>query len=377
MSPPGPATGPAVPLADLARATPLGPALARALTAALAPRRWEPWNGYNDHRGYPSPRSLYLTDAVIQAGRQRWLVDPVRLGAHPAGQAAARHGPAAAGPVTVELHAHPGRLPEEYGTLREAVALLEAGHVSAALTEAARAEGLRPMVRSVSDDGQPADPGGQPVVLVGLAPDGTASWPRRRVRAPRSSGIAVNGQLSADPRPLPAQSWQAFLEACRAVPAGSLATRPEASRLRHRLAVGHVAGAAEGRYEWRAGRLTRYGDPALKELQDAFGSGPDVIDVAGLNVVWVMTASLAAIVRAEGAAAYPQTLLAAGAIAQHVCSAAALNGMFCRPVPSIEEPATEAAMGVPAAEDAVYMLLIGRPRVLDFSYDLTDPQEQS
>jgi len=172
--------------------------------------------------------------------------------------------------------------------------------------------------------------------------------------------------------------WQRFLAACGVQPPGSLAVAagPLAGWLRHRLAVGNVEGIADGLYEWRDGRLTRCGGPALAELQDAFRFGPDVVDVAGMNVVWVMAASLARIVADHGTAAYRRTLLTAGAAAQHVCSAAAVNGMFCRPVRSVEEPATEAAIGIPAAEDAVYTLLIGRPRVVDFSYDLTDPREK-
>jgi hypothetical protein len=370
---PHPARG--VPLTDLARATALGPGLAQALTLALAPRRWEPWNAHNDHRAYPSPRSLNLTDAAVRMGRGRWLVDPVRLTAHADRDASAPTVPSDAAPVTVELSANPDRLPAGYGTLREAAAILEAGHVSAALVEAACAVGLRPAARAALADG-PTNTSGQLVARVHLAAAPAASWPRRRVQAHRSSGLGAHGRLTADPRPLPAPVWAAFLQACATVPAGSLAGQPPADRLRHRLAVGHVEGVADGLYELRAGRLARYGAPARGELQDAFRFGPEVVDVAGMNIVWVMTASLAAIVADGGAAGYPRTLLAAGAVAQHVCSAAADSGLFCRPVRSMEEPATEAAVGAPAAEDAVYMLLIGRPRVLDFSYDLTDPQEQ-
>ena len=61
------------------RCVPFGAALARALTAALAPRRWEPWNPYNDHRAYPSPRCAYLTDTTLRLGGDRWPIDPVRL----------------------------------------------------------------------------------------------------------------------------------------------------------------------------------------------------------------------------------------------------------------------------------------------------------
>lgn len=368
-----PPAGPTVPVAELALATPLGSALARVLRVALSPRRWEPWNAHNDHRAYPSPRSLNLTDVTMCVGRRRWLVDPVRLTAHAAGEQ-----PVAAAPVTLELSANPDRMPVGYGTLRDATALLEAGHVSAALVEAACAQGLRPAIRLPEGGGSAAD--GGPVALVDLAAcvNGSAAgaW-QQRAQARRSSGLGVHGRLCADPRPLPAPLWHAFLAACGVRPPGSLAAaaRPQAGWLRHRLAVGNVEGIADGLYEWRDGRLTRCGGPASRELQDAFRFGQDVVDVAGMNVVWVMAASLSRMVADHGASAYHRTLLTAGAAAQHVCSAAAVNGMFCRPVRSVEEPATEAAIGIPAAEDAIYTLLIGRPRVIDFSYDLTDPRE--
>lgn len=375
-----PYQGPPVPLAELALATPLGQALAQLLSVALAPRRWEPWNAHNDHRAYPSPRSLNLTDVAVQTGRGRWLIDPVRLTAHEAGTRAAPAAPADV-PVTLELYANPDRMPAGYGTLRDAAAILEAGHVSAALAEAACAHGLRPAARfPVAGEFAAADRA--PVALVSLAQGTSAStgvpgaglpWPR--VAAHRSSGLGAQGRLSADPRPLSARSWHRFLAACLVQPPGSLSARPPAGWFRHRLAVGNVEGIADGLYEWRAGRLTRCGGPALQDLQDAFRFGPDVVDVAGMNLVWVMAAGLAGIVADHGTAAYRQTLLAAGATAQHVCSAAAVNGMFCRPVRSIEEPGAEAAVRVPAAEDAIYTLLIGRPRVIDFSYDLTDPRE--
>ena len=94
-----------------------------------------------------------------------------------------------------------------------------------------------------------------------------------------------------------------------------------------------------------------------------------------MNVVWAIIGDLGRAVRGQGPDGYPDTLLTAGAAAQHVCSAAAASGLFCRPVRSFDEPAAEAAMRADAGEDIVYMMLIGRPRALDFCYDLTDPGE--
>jgi hypothetical protein len=44
-------------------------------------------------------------------------------------------------------------------------------------------------------------------------------------------------------------------------------------------------------------------------------------------------------------------------------------------VRSFDEPSTEAAIGCAAGADAVYLLLIGRARLHDFPYDLTDPED--
>lgn len=341
-----------------------GAALARALTAALAPRRWEPWNTYNDHRGYPSPRCAYLTDAALRLGGERWPIDPVRLvleGRRPLPDLSATASAA------VELTVAPHRLPEGYGALREALALLEAGHLSSALVEAGCAAGL---VGQAAPRG--AGGGSGVAAEVTFRQGAAASWPWRQVVAARSGALAPRG-LSADPRPLPPGMLRRVIEDSRP-PAGSLAGRPGGGGLRHRLAVRGVSDARDGLYELVEGApaLIRPGR-ATDRIQSAFGFSRAEVDVAGMNVVWAVTADVDGAVREHGADAYRDALLAAGAAAQHVCSAAAAAGLFCRPVRSFDEPTAEAAMLAGAGEDIVYMLLIGRPRALDFAYDLTDP----
>ncbi|WUH89308.1 hypothetical protein OG900_03560 [Streptomyces sp. NBC_00433] len=353
-----------VPLSRLADDPAFGAALARTLSAALAPRRWEPWNAHNDHRGYPSPRCVYLTDTALRIGGGRWPVDPVRLvleGEQPLPD------PATVVSATVELTVAPHRLPEGYGTLRDALALLEAGHVTSGLIEAGSAAGLAGHASSSRGAGVVAEV----EFRAGAAAD--RSW--RQVVAERSGALAPRG-LSADPRPLPAGVLRRVVRDSRP-PAGSLAAgRSGAGRLRHRLAVRGVADIPDGLYELGEGGLdlVRPGR-ATEWVEPAFGFSRSAVDVAGMNVVWAVSGDVEGAVRGQGPDGYPDLLLAAGAAAQHVCSAAAVSGLFCRPVRSFDEPAAEAAMRAGPGEDTVYLLLIGRPRALDFCYDLTDPGE--
>lgn len=358
-----------VTLARLADIPAFGPPLVRTLTAALSPRRWEPWNPHNDHRAYPSPRCAYLTDVALRLGGHRWPIDPVR------GVLEGERGlpdPSTVTSATVELTVHPDRLPNGYGTLREALALLEAGHVSSALVEAGSADGLAAQAEVPPRVGAAGTAG--VVAQVTLHHTGVPTWPWRQVAALRGGALGPQG-LAADPRPLPAAALRSLLQDSRP-PTGSLAARQGDAGLRHRLAVRGVTGVQDGLYELREdGLVLLQPGQATHRLQSAFRYGPADIDVTGMNVVWVTTATTGDVLRRQGPGGYPNTLLTAGATAQHVCSAAAAAGLFCRPVRSFDEPATEAAVLADTGEDVVYLLLIGRPRALDFCYDLTDPEE--
>ena len=302
---------------------------------------------------------------AVRAGASRWHLDPVRERLFGPGDP-----PPPTVAVTLELTADPGRLPATYRSLAEALAYLEAGHVAAALVEAAAAQGLAAECSTV--DG---------VTTVSLTPGRTA---HARPPAPisRSAGIAPRG-LTADPRPLPAATLPALLRAGTDPPPGSPARRPG---LRHAAAVRGVTGHPDGIYE--AGPvlagpvpagpvlagpvLTADGD-VMPGVQEAFTYPPRSIATAGMNVAWVMTAAVADAVRADGPAAYHELLVAAGAAAQHIGTAAAELGLFCRPCRSVREAPLEALVSAPAAHDLLYLLLIGRSRVRDFAYDLTRP----
>lgn len=321
---------------------------------------------YNDHRAYPSARSAYLVDATLRLGADRRPIDPVRLlleGAEPLPD------PSTVTSAAIELTVDPGRLPDGYGTLRDALALLEAGHLGGALVEAGLAAGLAAQARARGAGGASG------VVTEVTLSHGTAvTWSWERVVAARSSALSPLG-LSADPRPLPAEILQRLIRDSRP-PEGSLAGPSGAHGLRHRLAVRGVTGVRDGLYALDEGGLVLIQPGRVTErIQSAFGLGPGDVDVAGMNVVWVITADIGAVLRGQGPDGYPNTLMSAGATAQHVCSAAAAAGLFCRPVRSFDEPAVEATVQADPGEDLVYMLLIGRPRALDFCYDLTSPED--
>ncbi len=340
------------------------------LDTALAPRRWEPWADHNDHRAFPSARAAHLHAAALRVpGAGARPIDPVRgllLGPDPVPREPIER----AGAVTVELTAAPERLRPGYGTLRDAIALLETGHVAGALVEAAGAHGLRASCTLHPAAGAATGGAAGPVASVTVERgDAGPVWPR--ARAPRTSGLAPRG-LSADPRPLTGAAFEGFVADATRVPPGS----PGGSgRLRHRLLVRNVTGRAAGVYEPPGVRLG--GAPADDALRALFAVPPSGFDVPGLPVVWVVTADVAAAVDATGPDAYAALLLAAGAAAQHVCSAAAAHGLFCRPVRGVDDGAVEAAVGAAPGEDLLYVLLIGRPRLPArgpaLAYDLTDP----
>jgi hypothetical protein len=218
--------------------------------------------------------------------------------------------------------------------------------------EAAAAHGLAAECSTV-------DAGVTVTLRPGPAARGPAVW--------RSAGIAPRG-LSADPRPLPAATLPVLLRAGTDPPPGSPAHRPG---LRHALAVRGVSSHPDGVY--LAGPVLAAAGDAMAGVQEAFTYPPRSIATAGMNVAWVMTAAVADSVRADGPAAYHELLVAAGAAAQHVGTAAAELGLFCRPCRSVREAPLEALVSAPAAHDFLYLLLVGRSRVRDFAFDLTRP----
>jgi hypothetical protein len=318
---------------------PAGSAVAQVILDVLTPVRWEPWNQYNDHRAYPSPRAAYLVDVDLVIGARRWPIDPVRR---------ATIGPDApplTGPVRLEFARRPDRLSSGYGEFVHALTELEVGHVAAALVDSAERHGLRAL----------ADRDGISLQLSEKRTPGPL--------APRSSGLGPRG-LTADPRPLPKAALLAFVQAARS-------RYPLAHPgLTHWLAVNNVTGVQDGWYTVDPFTPRRAG-AAMETVQRHHGHPRSVIDVAGMNLALITTADVPEAVAAGGEDAYPALLRAAGSLAQRICAAAAEVSMFCRPLRSFDDAALEAAIGVPMSHSLLYALLAGRSRVTGFSYDLT------
>src|SRR5690606_16435050 len=361
--------GKGVPLAPLAAEGRYAQTVIRLLQLALAPRRWEPWNIYNDHRLYPSPRAAYLVDVAVRGEDGWWELDPVRQCLQPPGAGAPGRSLSGAAPLRLRPTLHPERMPAGYGPLATALAWLEAGHVAGALADTATALGLE--VRIAAGPGElPAPPAGSALELDLLTGDQPGQgW--ERVTAPRSSGIGPRG-LSCDPRPLPGAYLPRLAAAATAPPPGSPAAW---GGLHHAVAVRGVTDHPDGWYAPRGDQFVlRAPADALAQVQTAFSYPRQDIEVAGMNLAWVITAPTSAAIRATGAAGYHRLLLSAGAVAQHVGAEAATVGMFCRPARSVHEAPLEAAAAVPADHDFLYLLLLGRSRVRDFAYHLIPPE---
>ncbi|MGW0479072.1 hypothetical protein [Nonomuraea sp. NPDC003214] len=340
--------GTRTPLRDLAAWGEFGAAVAELLVSALTPQRWEPYNPYNDHRAYPSPRAAYLVDVGVRTERGRWRLDPVRrelVGPAP---------PAPAGTVWLDLSQRPERLRPGYGELADALAELETGHLAAAVAEHAAA---LPLTVAYGPAGVTLAPG------VPARPGQAVAGGERR-----SAGLGPRG-LSADPRPLPEEAVRAFAAAVADPPPGSPAA---GGGVWCRLAVRNVTGLADGWYvPAPLSPVTGRAGAAMAAVQAAYSYPRTQFDVGGTNLALLIAADVGSAVRASGAAGYRALLRTAGAVAQHVCSAAAGAGLFCRPVRAIREGLLEAAAGAPASHDALYLVLAGRPRFAWFDYDLT------
>jgi hypothetical protein len=331
------ANGRRSPLRALAAQSPFAADLARLLADVVTPARWEPWNLYNDHRGYPSPRSAFPVDVAIASADKEWPVDPVRR---------ATIGPPVEGlrsPVRLALRRRPERLRAGYGEFADALVELETGHVIAALVARARELGLHAV----------ADEHGI-TVRAGQRPATIAPMP------PRSSGFGPRG-FAADPRPLPVA---AVSDIVAALPPG---------RLHYRLAVHNVTGLADGSYDEELA-CTR-NCAAIAEVRDCFGHPESIIAVAGMNLALVITADVPKAVAEEGQGGYAALLRAAGGAAQSVGAVAARAGMFSRPVRSVDDLRLEAAVAAPAGHSLLYVVLAGRSRVRSFPYDLSALEE--
>lgn len=323
----------------------------RAVRAAVLPTRWDDWSGYNAHRPFPSARAKQAHSVHFRAGAIQARVDEVR-------GVLVDHRPVGEPGYGVLVRAEPDALPAGYGPIRYAIASLEAGHVVGALLERFDEQGLTVRRRlDLSDVQRPGmwlSPSASLSAVVAMVapPVDSVRWARR------CSGLDPRG-LAPDPRPIPPSTWAQFVSSAPV-------SQPA---LRHRLAIHRVDGVESGVWESAPDGLTliRRGE-VQHVVARAFRAPPDAVRVSAMNVVWGISAPLAT---ARGERDYPATLFAAGIAAQQVCRSAASVGMFARPVRGVDEPDVEAALQVPPDEDLIYTVLLGRPRVHGFTYDLS------
>ncbi|HJP73910.1 MAG TPA: hypothetical protein VJ914_06560 [Pseudonocardiaceae bacterium] len=337
LRPASQATGRRSPLRALAAQSPFAADLARLLLDVVTPARWEPWNQYNDHRGYPSPRSVFPVDVAIAQADEEWPVDPVRR--ETIGPPVAELRP----PVRLGLRRRPERMRPYYGEFADALVELETGHLIAALTARAGELGLH---ASADDHGITLRPVQRPAMI--------APMPMR------SSGFGPRG-FAADPRPLPVD------------PVSDIAAALPPGRLRYRLAVHNVTGLADGWYDEELVLVRKCA--AMAQVRDCSGNPESIIAVSGFNLALVITADVAGAVAEEGPGGYAALLRAAGGAAQSAGAVAARAGMFSRPVRSVNDVRLEAEAGAPAGHSLLYVVLAGRCRVRCFPYDLSPLEE--
>ncbi len=325
------------PLRALAAQGPFAADLARLLVDVVTPARWEPWNQYNDHRGFPSPRSVFAVDVAIARADHEWPVDPVDR---------ATIGPPIEGlrpPARLGLRRRPERLRPYYGEFADALVELETGHLIAALVARARELGLH----AVADEhGITLRPGRRPATIAPMPV--------------RSSGFGPRG-FAADPRPLPVDPVSGIVAA---LPPGPL---------RYRLAVHNVTGLADGWYDDRL--VCQRECAAMTQVRDCSGHPESIIAVSGFNLALVITADVPTAVAEKGPDGYAALLRAAGGAAQSAGAVAARAGMFSRPVRSVNDLRLEAAVGAPAGHSLLYVVLAGHCRVRCFPYNLSALEE--
>ena len=113
--------------------------------------RREPRNAYNDHRAFPSPRSLFPTHAYYRcqddAGSRAFHYDAIGHVLQPV----RGRGPLA-GDGVIALATHYTHIPDYYRSLRYTLGLLEAGHALYTLELVAHALGIASRVRHAFDD---------------------------------------------------------------------------------------------------------------------------------------------------------------------------------------------------------------------------------
>ncbi len=342
------------------------------LQAALGWLRYEPGQPFNPHAAYPSPRSVFTSQAW-------WCDDDGCHSWDPASRTLAGPPDAAACPAPhVLLKCVPQRLPEHYGALRWALSLLEQGHAAETTAVVGQALGWDVAVGVGAGQGdvsarvdlrQPArgaagrpGAGGEPswweVLLRRSSGHGWGSLVADHGRVAHSAVAAVVAAVAA--------SWQR-----RWGPVGPGGSAPDV-----RLITERVAGLRDGVHRLSLDPA----DPAplamlrrgarLHELQEAFRYPREVMDLTSMNAALVISWDVDRVADLGGEHGLAAAQVQTGALAQAACLAASAAGLFCRPARSFDPGRLRAcAVPLPALTPS-YLCLLGRDRAHDLSVHL-------
>ncbi|WP_406969507.1 MULTISPECIES: hypothetical protein, partial [unclassified Nocardiopsis] len=152
---------------------PPGARLAAACAEAVRVRRVSPADRYPVHRAYPSPRGLFGADLfLLPAEGEGWCLrmDPRTCALHPwAGSPLPADLESALAGARIVVAVNHRRYPPEYGRLRPSLALLEGGHLAAALGLTLTRAGLAPRT-AFAPEGIPVPEGFAPCALLTAPP---------------------------------------------------------------------------------------------------------------------------------------------------------------------------------------------------------------
>ncbi|CAL9502051.1 hypothetical protein SUDANB121_03474 [Nocardiopsis dassonvillei] len=266
-----------------------GARLAAACAEAVRVRRVSPADRYPVHRSYPSPRGLFGADLFLLPGEgEGWCLrmDPRTCSLQPWGGSPVPADPEAAlAGARIAVAVDHRRYPPGYGRLRPSLALLEGGHLAAALGLALTRAGLAPRTL-FAPEGVPVPEGFAPCALLTAAP-GTAGT---------AGTVSASGPAGTGPRALAAAT------------AGGAAGAPEAAGPPPAAGAVEIGPAALERVAATASRGAA--GTALRDWLDARTSGVSTANLVtsayvsaedGADVTAALVGALAAAVPAAPA----------------------------------------------------------------------------
>jgi hypothetical protein len=348
------------------------------LLAALGWLRFEPGQPFNPHAAYPSPRSVFTSQAwwCDDASCRAWDPSTRRLGGPGATEIAGR--------ASVVLRPVPERLPAYYGGLRWALCLLELGHAAETVAVVGQALGWDTSVEISSSDNPTVavtlDLLRPPAAEAAVGPDASRPGPPPTwadVLRRRTSGHTWGSLVAVYDR----IANQALVDIVNAVtrswnqrwagPATGSYLPPDL-----RLVTGRVDGIADGVHAVSLATADRGGMSLLRRgsllggVQRAFRYPREAIDVTSMNLVLVISWDMDQLADRYGDDGLHRSQVQAGGLAQAAGLEASAWGLFCRPCRSFDPVLLSDVIGLPAELTPSYLCLLGRDQVNDLSIDL-------